>query len=388
MSSFSVDDLKVSNASLSEEEKRLQEEISSLYQMKESDILSQFGDLRLPRLPRSKDLPIGGSLTLAKKWFSLATAKIRAYYLYRLGASLLTFFLTSIAIPSLFLHMRIADLKKSVSLLFFSFILTIQYALLSLFVDPILFLYRKWMRSEKIGLLIIDPQLDFFPPKDSLILENGENYLFSGGTLPLQGDDHGIAIEEGAWSILPKINAVQEIISQKGGVIIASFDNHPLTHGATEPLLRTTKTLTTLNGEKQFPWPVHCVQRSRGWRFAPGLHTNKIQHVIGKGEDVKVDSYSAFYDNCGSNQTLLEELLKEVHGVKKLYIVGFAFSFCVGHTALDAQRLKFDTTIITSATGSTTDVFLPNELGELEEANSLMRKKLQLFGVKLEEAFI
>lgn len=65
--------------------------------------------------------------------------------------------------------------------------------------------------------------------------------------------------------------------------------------------------------------------------------------MISKGTDIDVDAYSGF----GSeqlNQKLIEFNAKEV------YVVGLAFDFCVGYTALDAKKRGYDTYIVREGT--------------------------------------
>ena len=59
------------------------------------------------------------------------------------------------------------------------------------------------------------------------------------------------------------------------------------------------------------------------------------------GCNQKIDSYSAFFENDKNTTTGLEGYLvtKEI---KKLYLCGLAFDYCVFYSALDGVNLGFD----------------------------------------------
>ena len=71
--------------------------------------------------------------------------------------------------------------------------------------------------------------------------------------------------------------------------------------------------------------------------------------VIRKGVTPDVDSYSGFYD--GPKGPELLNKLNELE-IREIYVCGLAFDFCVGSTALDAQKHGFETYIIEDATRS------------------------------------
>ena len=67
-----------------------------------------------------------------------------------------------------------------------------------------------------------------------------------------------------------------------------------------------------------------------------------------KGVNPEVDSYSGFFDNGRRGDTGLEAYLR-AHDITDVYVVGLALDYCVKYTALDAQRIGFDTTLIIDA---------------------------------------
>lgn len=183
------------------------------------------------------------------------------------------------------------------------------------------------------ALYIIDIQNDFCP----------------GGAL---------AVNEGD-QIIPLVNELQS----KFDLVIMSQDWHPADHGSfaanhpgTEP-----GQVIDLHGLDQILWPVHCVQGSHGAAFVDGLNTDKVAAIFRKGTNVKIDSYSGFFDNGGSPAVSLAETssarrastgaygyLKEL-GITDLYLVGLATDYCVKFTAMDGNRLGFNTHVIQDA---------------------------------------
>ena len=87
------------------------------------------------------------------------------------------------------------------------------------------------------------------------------------------------------------------------------------------------------------------MQGTPGAEFAAGLNTDGIDHVVAKGTDRWIDSYSGFFDNDHRKATGLDEFLKE-RGVTEVDIMGLATDYCVKSTALDAVELGFRTRVI------------------------------------------
>ena len=99
-------------------------------------------------------------------------------------------------------------------------------------------------------------------------------------------------------------------------------------------------------------WPEHAVQQTYGAEFHRALRSDLLDHVVYKGCEMEVDSYSAFYDNDGVRETGLREWLTklaESRGERfediHLTVLGLATDYCVKFTAIDAAKklnLKVD----------------------------------------------
>jgi nicotinamidase/pyrazinamidase len=167
------------------------------------------------------------------------------------------------------------------------------------------------------ALLLIDIQNDFLP----------------GGALAVGDGD----------AVIPVANALIGDYE----VVVATQDWHPADHRsfASQHRGRNVGEVVDLDGLEQVLWPDHCVQGSDGAAFAAGLDTDQVDHVVRKGTDRNVDSYSGFFDNARRKATGLDELLRDL-GVDAVDIVGLATDYCVLFSALDAADLGYTTTVI------------------------------------------
>jgi nicotinamidase/pyrazinamidase len=170
------------------------------------------------------------------------------------------------------------------------------------------------------ALLLIDIQIDFLP----------------GGALAVAEGDR----------IIPIVNELQKRFE----LVVATQDWHPSNHGSfavNHPGKKPGERIE-LNGLEQILWPAHCIQNSKGAELAPEVDQTRIQKVIQKGTDPKIDSYSGFYDNGHLKSTGLERYLTAKR-VTDLYIAGLATDYCVKFTALDALPLNFKTYVVEDA---------------------------------------
>ena len=163
-----------------------------------------------------------------------------------------------------------------------------------------------------VALIVVDVQNDFADPK---------------GTLGVHGCD----------AVIAAINI--EVAAARAGraMVVCSQDWHP----------SRTPHFKRDGG----PWPAHCVVDTWGAELHPALEIPTGTPMVRKGSNGE-DGYSAFsMRDPGSGAmvpTMLQPLLQAA-GVKRVVIAGVATDYCVKHTALDAVRLGFDTTVLTDA---------------------------------------
>ena len=166
------------------------------------------------------------------------------------------------------------------------------------------------------ALIVVDVQRDFCP----------------GGSL---------AVPNGA-----EVVEVANELKDKFDLVVYSRDWHPKDHCSfAANHQKEIGSVIEIGGLSQIMWPTHCVQDSEGADFAEGLEVPESAHIIDKGVDSNIDSYSAFFDNGGIRATGLGGLLKE-KGVTEVYILGLATDYCVKFTALDACKLGFETYLV------------------------------------------
>lgn len=167
------------------------------------------------------------------------------------------------------------------------------------------------------ALLLIDLQNDFMP----------------GGALAIPD----------AWESIKAANYAQQFFK----VVIASKDWHPQQHlsFAINHPSKKPGDVIKLDGFEQTLWPVHCVQHTFGAALVKELDQSHIQHVATKGEDIHIDSYSAFFDNAHRQETGLAHYLNQ-RSIDEIYILGVATEYCVKFSALDAINLGLKTNVI------------------------------------------
>lgn len=166
------------------------------------------------------------------------------------------------------------------------------------------------------ALILIDIQYDFLP----------------GGALAAPDGD----------AVVPVANRLMDEFE----LVVASQDWHPSDHlsfASQHPGKNPGETID-LDGVDQVLWPDHCVQGSRGAELHRGLRADRITHIVRKGVDRRVDSYSAFFDNARKRATGLADYLRE-KGVSEVFLVGIATDYCIKFSALDACSLGFETAV-------------------------------------------
>lgn len=127
------------------------------------------------------------------------------------------------------------------------------------------------------------------------------------------------------------------------------------------------------NEETQILWPKHCVENTWGAKLIDSLKPTEKDFIVHKGNQTNIDSYSAFFDNGKFSETPLHNYLQSKN-IKKIDIVGLAFDYCVGYTALDAIDLGYETRVITSATKFVS-----------QNSKNFMKQKLISSGIELIE---
>ena len=153
------------------------------------------------------------------------------------------------------------------------------------------------------ALLVVDPQLDFFP----------------GGALPVTDGD----------AILPTVNHAMRVFSEAGLPIFVTRDWHPADHCS----------FSTQGG----PWPAHCVKGTAGAELHPGLEPPPVFSVVQKATASDREAYSDF------EGTHLDQILRELD-VNRVIVCGLALEYCVRAACLDAIKAGFGAVLLIDGT--------------------------------------
>ena len=170
------------------------------------------------------------------------------------------------------------------------------------------------------ALIVIDVQYDFCP----------------GGTLAVADGD----------AVIEPIHR----LAVKFDHILLTQDWHPAGHSsfASAHAGKVPFEQIEMSYGAQTLWPDHCVQGSWGAEFHPALQLTMAELILRKGFRREVDSYSAFFENDRMTATGLGGYLRG-RGLTRLFLAGLAYDFCVGYSALDAQRLGFEAIVLRDA---------------------------------------
>ena len=191
------------------------------------------------------------------------------------------------------------------------------------------------------ALLIIDLQNDFCPAVNGI-----------GGALAVAGGDQ----------IVPAVNA----LARRFAHVVLTQDWHPQGHisfASAHPGAQPYSTVDAPYGTQTL-WPDHCVQNSVGAAFHSALSVPHAELILRKGFRREIDSYSAFLENDHVTPTGLAGYLQE-RGLKRLFLCGLAYDFCVRFSAIDGTALDFECLVIEDACRA---VSLPGSVEATDQA--------------------
>lgn len=172
--------------------------------------------------------------------------------------------------------------------------------------------------------------------KQALIIVDVQNDFFERGALAVPG-------------ATPILHVINQLLELPFDYIVASQDWHPPRHCSfASHWNKRPGQKITIQDVEQILWPDHCVQGTAGAEFVPELDVSRIDHVIHKGTQEGIDSYSVFFDNKKLHSTGLDLCLKNI-GVKKLFFAGLCTEYCVFYSVMDALKLAFESVVITDA---------------------------------------
>ena len=189
-------------------------------------------------------------------------------------------------------------------------------------------------------------------PTDALLVIDLQNDFCPGGSLAIAGGDE----------IVPTVNA----LAARFDAVILTQDWHPAGHisfASAHPGAEPYSAIDAPYGTQAL-WPDHCVQNTAGAAFHPALAVPHAELILRKGFRADIDSYSAFLENDHFTPTGLAGYLRE-RGLRRLFLCGLAYDFCVRHSAIDGTALDFECLVIEDATRA---VNLPGSVEATDQA--------------------
>jgi nicotinamidase/pyrazinamidase len=173
-------------------------------------------------------------------------------------------------------------------------------------------------------------------PTDVLLVIDVQNDFCPGGALAVSKGD----------AVIGPIHRVAPFFSH----IVLTQDWHPANHASfarSHPGAQPFERIQLAYGPQTL-WPPHCVQGTPGADFHPALKLTQAELVLRKGFRPQIDSYSAFFENDRTTPTGLAGYLAE-RGLTRVFLVGLAYDFCVGYSALDSRHLGLPAFVIRDA---------------------------------------
>ncbi|OCH96014.1 Isochorismatase hydrolase [Obba rivulosa] len=182
------------------------------------------------------------------------------------------------------------------------------------------------------ALIVVDVQEDFCPPSGALAVPDGR-------------------------AVIPVANA---LLALPFAFKVATQDAHPpahvsfaSAHPGAAPFTSSTTIANPRNPRETYEtrlWPDHCVDGTPGQALAAGLEVARVEHVVRKGRDPRVEMYSAFRPPLRDPplpeaDSGLAEVLR-ARGVTDVFVVGLAGDYCVRYTAEDAAGEGWRTYVV------------------------------------------
>ncbi|TPP63463.1 Pyrazinamidase/nicotinamidase [Fasciola gigantica] len=130
---------------------------------------------------------------------------------------------------------------------------------------------------------------------------------------------------------------------------------------------------------EQTLWPTHCVANTKGAQIHPDVKLPESYTLIKKGTISMVESYSAFGDPDGLEDTGLNTHLKDA-GIKTLILCGIAFDVCIAATALEAIQRRYQVIIVHDATVGIKHETIKTKRGELLRAGAYITQTSNIPG--------
>jgi nicotinamidase/pyrazinamidase len=128
--------------------------------------------------------------------------------------------------------------------------------------------------------------------------------------------------------IAPQVRFSVKECRSRGLPVFATRDWHPANHCSFR--------------ERGGPWPPHCIARTAGAEFAPGLALPPGAVIVSKATAPNQDAYSGF------EGTDLDSRLR-AREVRRVFVGGLATDYCVLNTVRDALKNGYEVIVLADA---------------------------------------
>ena len=150
------------------------------------------------------------------------------------------------------------------------------------------------------------------------------------------------------------IPVINDLLRQSFVFKVATKDHHPRDHISfasnhedKQPFTSFATIRNPNNLDEAYEsrlWPDHCVVGTAGNELVKELDIEKVDLILEKGTDPRVEMYSVFRPPLTNpplreSESGLEGTLKE-KGVTDVYFVGLAGDYCVRFSAIDCAKAK------------------------------------------------
>ncbi len=172
--------------------------------------------------------------------------------------------------------------------------------------------------------------------EDVLLVVDIQNDFCPGGALAVPNGDE----------VVPLVNRLARAFSH----VVLTQDWHPTGHrsfASSHPGAQPYDVIELPYGP-QILWPDHCIQGAAGAEFRRDLDIPHAEMIVRKGYRIRIDSYSALFENDHNTPTGLAGYLRE-RGLKRVFLTGLAYDFCVRYSAEDAFAAGFEVVVVEDA---------------------------------------
>lgn len=145
---------------------------------------------------------------------------------------------------------------------------------------------------------------------------------------------------------------------------VSFASNHPAPNN--DPFVSTTIIVHPLDPSRSYEtllWPIHCVQDTPGAELVAEMLSDRFDVIIEKGQDRRVEMYSAFTDpfheppftaeSTSISTSKLPKVLRD-EKITHVYIVGLAQDYCVRASAIDSVKFGYETFVVMEGTRAVT----------------------------------